>query len=214
MDPIHIFSDVICPWCFVGKARLDRALAELGLTGQVELVWHPFELDPGTPPEGKDRAKYLSRYGGPEQLKQMDARLNGLAADAGIQGFDVAKASRIPNTFQAHRLMAWAGRRGKAHDLAEALFRANFMAGEDVSKLEVLVKAAESVGLDGAEAATWLKGDELTDELRAEEDQARRLGIQGVPFYVINGQGLSGAQPLQVFLAALNAAAAEGPAKP
>jgi predicted DsbA family dithiol-disulfide isomerase len=207
MEPIHIFSDVICPWCYVGKARLDAALDQLGLKDQVELVWHPFELDPGTPLEGKDRARYLSRYGSPEKLAQMDARLNGLAADAGIQGFDVAKASRIPNTFQAHRLMAWAGRRGKAHELAEALFKANFMAGEDVSDPQVLVKAAASVGLDGAEAATWLKGAELTDELRAEEDQAHKMGIQGVPFYVINGQGLSGAQPLQVFLAALNEAA-------
>ena len=210
MEPIHIFSDVICPWCYVGKARLDHALDQLGLAGQVELVWHPFELDPGTPAEGKDRAKYLARYGSPEQLKQMDARLNGLAKDAGIQGFDVSKASRIPNTFQAHRLMGWAGRRAKAHALAEALFQANFVRGEDVSDPAVLVKAAESVGLDGTEAAAWLKGAELTDELRAEEDQAHKLGIQGVPFYVINGQGLSGAQPLQVFLAALNDAAAAG----
>jgi predicted DsbA family dithiol-disulfide isomerase len=208
MEPIHIYSDVICPWCYVGKARLDDALGQLGLAGQVELVWHPFELDPGTPAEGKDRLKYLARYGSPEKLKEMDARLNGLAADAGIKDFNVGKASKIPNTFQAHRLMGWAGRRGKAHELADALFRANFSAGEDVSDLDVLVKAAESVGLDGAEARTWLKGAELTDELRAEEEQAHEMGIQGVPFYVINGQGLSGAQPLQVFLAALNEAAA------
>src|SRR5882672_11156974 len=116
MEPIHIFSDVVCPWCYVGKARLDTAIAELGLKDQVDIVWHPYELNPNAAVEGRDRREYLlERFGDPKRLEQADARLNQMAADSGIADFDIAAAERIPNTFQAHRLIALAQKAGKAH---------------------------------------------------------------------------------------------------
>ena len=203
MEPIHIFSDVICPWCFVGRARLEKALKQTGL--KPEILWHPFELNPDTPPAGYDRHQYLSdKFGGDDAVAMADARLGALAEAEGIP-FNFKAMQRIPNTFQAHRLIAFAERSGKGDQVADLLFRANFMLGQDVSDLKVLVEVGAKAGLDAGELEAHLKGKEGFEELAREEQEARDMGLRGVPYYIINEQRFYGAQEVATFVKALQA---------
>ena len=191
---IEIFSDVVCPWCYIGKRRLDRTL-QTSLGQGVTLRWRPYQLYPRLPPEGIDRHEHLkARYGANASLGQMPKRLEAEAEDVGIR-FDFAAIKRQPNSFQAHRLLEFAKPRGAQHELAEVLFNFHFCLGEDVGQTATLIEAARQAGLDGEQAAAHLRGNEGAEEVRRQLGRAIDLGIAGVPCYLMAGRfTLPGAQ--------------------
>lgn len=206
---IEVFSDVVCPWCFVGKRRLEQALALVrrdhpGRAIEVRVVWKPFELNPGLPPEGVDRAAYRrAKFGSLERSQLLDARLLAVGESVGI-AFAFDKIRRTPNTFDAHRLLWLADSLGRQDALAEALFRAYFLDGLNVGDHGVLADLAEASGIPRAQAASLLAGRDGEAEVRTEEDRARRSGIQGVPHFIIEGAGpISGAQNPEIIAAAI-----------
>ncbi|MBA3699679.1 MAG: DsbA family oxidoreductase [Planctomycetes bacterium] len=204
---IAIHSDVICPWCWIGKRRLEQALAAFP-SGTATITWHPFQLNPGMPVAGMPRVEYRQRkFGSAEYAQALDARVTGVAAEVGL-AFDLAGQARTPNTLHAHRLIRMAGRLGAQDAMVEALFSAYFSAGMDVGDPAVLVRLALAQGLDGDAVAQFIASDEDAAAVRAEDDGIRRQGVEGVPFFIIAGQRLSGAQPVAVFTAALNEAVA------
>lgn len=211
---IDFVSDVVCPWCAIGLASLERALAEVAPEiGPVTLAFQPFELNPQMPPEGEDIDEHLARkYGStPAQRAQVQQSLRERAADLGI-GMDPQRRTRIWNTFDAHRLLHWAGTVGPEVQLAlkKALLHRYHALGENPGARAVLVAAAEQTGLDGAEAAAVFDDPAcFTDEVRAAEASWQAAGIQSVPAIVINRRHLiSGGQPSDVFARALREIAA------
>lgn len=203
--PIAIHSDVICPWCWIGKRRLEQALAAFPV-GTATVSWHPFQLNPGMPSEGMPRAEYRRRkFGSADYAKALDERVTRVAAEAGLV-FDLAGQARTPNTMLAHRLIRLAGRRGVQDAVVEALFNAYFSAGMDVGDPVVLTRIAAAQGLDGEAVTRFLASDEDAAEVRAEDEAIRRQGADGVPFFIIDGERLGGAQPVAVFTAALTKA--------
>ncbi len=201
---IDVFSDVVCPWCFVGKRRLEQALAQAKLE-DAEIHWHAFQLNPDLPPEGVDRHSYLESKFGPGALERIHARLDEVGKSAGID-FQFDKIQRSPNTLDAHRLLWLAGAQGKQDALKEALLEAYFMEGRDVGDHAVLTDIASQVGLEG-DIPAWLASDAGKHEVQEDLAQAARLQISGVPFFIFEGRiALSGAQPPEVFLQALDAA--------
>jgi len=210
MLPIEIFSDVVCPWCFVGKRRLEQALALVrrdapaGGGIDVRVTWKPFELIPGLPRAGIDRAAYRrAKFGSLERSHMLDARLLAVGESVGIP-FAFDRIRRTPNTFDAHRLLWFAGSLEKQDALAEALFRAYFLEGLDVGDHGVLVDLAETAGIPRAPAASLLAGTDGTPEVRTEEDRAWRSGIQGVPHFIVEGaSSISGAQSPEVIAAVI-----------
>ena len=208
---IAVHSDVICPWCWIGKRRLEQALASLP-PDAATVTWHPFQLNPGMPVEGMPRSEYRRRkFGSAEYAQSLDARVTGVAAEVGLN-FDLAGQQRTPNTLLAHRLIWWAGRQGRQDALVEALFSAYFTAGLDVGEPAVLTRLAVAQGFDADEVARFLAGKEGADEVLAADRAIRQQGAEGVPLFVINGrERLSGAQPVAVFNAVLaNAVATAG----
>ena len=195
---IEVFSDVVCPWCYIGKRRLDAVLRTPVGDG-VTLRWRPYQLRPGLPARGVDRAERLrSRYGEDADPGRVPQRLAAEAEDAGLT-FDFAAIERLPNTFQAHRLMELAWDEGAQHQLAEALFDAYFRAGRDISQKATLIEAAERSGIDGAQAAQHLDGDAGADRVREQLERAVELGVSGVPSYLLAGRfTLPGAQTPEV----------------
>jgi predicted DsbA family dithiol-disulfide isomerase len=211
---IEVFSDVVCPWCFVGKRRLEEALALIrarrgGAAPAVEVAWRAFELNPGLPREGVDRAAYRrAKFGSPERSQLLDARLLAAGESVGI-AFAFDKIQRTPNTFDAHRLLWLAGALGAQNELAEALFRAYFLEGGNVGDHAVLAGLAEAAGVPRVRAESLLRGREGEAEVRTDEDRAWRSGIQGVPHFVIGGVGsISGAQQAEIIAAAIENALA------
>jgi predicted DsbA family dithiol-disulfide isomerase len=204
---IDIYSDVVCPWCYLGKRRLELALEEL--SGEVSAVieWKPFQLEPSTPPEGFDTFRYLADKlgGGMEQVKRSHQMLTSLGAEIGLP-FALEKATRFPNTMDAHRLILWAGQESKAiqEKVAAALFTANFVEGRDVGDHKVLADIAEGAGMDRVVVERLLAGEADRDTIKAEIESAQRMGISGVPLYVVEGKyAISGAQGVEVFTNAL-----------
>lgn len=195
---IEIFSDVVCPWCYIGKRRLDAVLRTPVGEG-VTLRWRPYQLRPGLPAEGVDRAEYLrARYGEDADPGHVPQRLAAEAEDAGLT-FDFAAIGRMPNTFQAHRLMELAWDHGVQHQLAEVLFDVYFRAGQDIGQREALIEAAERSGIDGAKAAQHLDGDGGADQVREQLERAEELGVSGVPSFLLAGRfTLPGAQTPEV----------------
>lgn len=196
---IEVFSDLICPWCFIGKRRLDRVLASPAGEG-VEVRWRAYQLAPRLPVEGIDRARYYqSRFG--TDGRTVPGRIASEAASEGLT-LNFAAIERMPNTFLGHRLMVFAEERGGPavqHQLAEMLFRAYFQEGRDVGDVATLLEAAVAAGLDGAEASNWLAGDGGKARVQEELDQAVELGIQGVPCFVLGGVfPVPGAQTVEV----------------
>ncbi|MCW2614734.1 MAG: oxidoreductase [Frankiales bacterium] len=196
---VEIWSDVVCPWCYVGKRRFEAALAAFPHRDEVEVVWRSFELDPEAPPERVgDYAELLSRkYGFPvEQGRQMITTMTETAAQDGLDfRFDLA---RVGNTFDAHRLLHLAHARGVQDAVKERLVHATFTEGEPIGDHETLVRLVAEAGLDAAEAREVLGSDRYAAEVRADEAQARAYGITGVPFFVVDGRyGVSGAQPAE-----------------
>lgn len=213
---VDVWSDVICPWCWLGNARLDKALASFPHAAEVEVVPRSFELDPTTPkdldvPTDTMLAKKLNV--GPAQIQAMHARLRGLGEAEGIEyRFERARTS---NTFDAHQLIHLGRARGKAAAVATRLFRANFNQGVRVADRKELVRLAADVGLDGAEAEEALADQRFALDVRADEEQARGLGISGVPFFLVDGRlAVSGAQPVEVMLRMLDAGWEKRQARP
>jgi predicted DsbA family dithiol-disulfide isomerase len=206
---VDVVSDVVCPWCYIGKRRLESALdtlraAEPGLA--VTIRWHPFELNPDLPPEGVDRADYLAaKFGGAARAGDIYARVREAGRAAGL-ALDFDAIERQPNTLDAHRLIAWAQGRhpASAAALVERLFRAYFVEGRFLGDRDELVRLAGEAGLPAGEAAEFLASGAIAEEVRAAEVQAGRLGITGVPFFVFDGRvALSGAHEPATLLDAI-----------
>jgi predicted DsbA family dithiol-disulfide isomerase len=204
---VDVWSDVACPWCYVGKRRLEGALARFVHREDVKVTWHAFELDPDAPrarPPGVSHVERIAKkYGMP--IAKAEAATKNLvevaAADGITMRFDRIKSG---NTFDAHRVIHLAGEHGLQDAVKERLLLGYFTEGESMGEPEVLVRLASEAGLDAAEVRAMLAGDALADAVRDDERQAAELGIRGVPFFVIAGRfGLSGAQPVDVLLAAL-----------
>lgn len=193
---IDIVSDVVCPWCFIGKRHLEAALATMPDVGNAVVRWHPFELNPDLPAAGVERRQYLeAKFGGPERAAQIYGRVREAGERAGIP-FDFDAIVRQPNTREAHRLIAWAQANGDADPLVERLFRAYFLEGRDLTNRDTLVELAADVGVDAAAARQWLDSGRGVQEIAQAESRAYDLGITGVPFFIFDGRvGLSGAHP-------------------
>lgn len=195
---IEIFSDVVCPWCYIGKRRLDAVL-QTPVGDGVTLRWRPYQLRPGLPAEGVDRAEHLrARYGADADPGHVPQRLAAEAEDAGLT-FDFAAIERMPNTLQAHRLMELAWDEGVQHQLAEVLFEAYFRTGKDIGHRGTLVEAAEQSGIGGTKACEYLDGDAGASQVREQLQRAEELGVSGVPSYLLAGRfTLPGAQTPEV----------------
>lgn len=210
---IDVWSDIACPWCYVGKRRLEAALERFAHRDAVTVVWRSFELDPSAPRELPADLPFAARlarkYGSSvADAERMIARMTDTAA---ADGLDLHfERVRPGNTFDAHRLLHLAHERGLQGALKERLFRAYLSDGELIGDPDTLVRLAVEVGLSEPEARSVLAGDAHASEVRADETEARRLGIRGVPFFMFAGRhAVSGAHPPEALLAALNAAWSE-----
>ncbi len=213
---VDLVSDVVCPWCYIGKRKLEAALAELGSREAgvtVAVRWHPFQLNPDIPSDGISRAAYLeSKFGGKARAAEIYARVNAVGAQVGI-AFDFDRIERQPNTLDAHRLIAWAQKRSDAamrDELVERMFRAYFVEGRYVGDRDELARIAREAGFEFGDAAAMLASDEERRDVLAEDREAREVGIGGVPFFIFNGRtAVSGAHDPQTLLQALDAARGE-----
>jgi predicted DsbA family dithiol-disulfide isomerase len=215
---IDIWSDIACPWCHVGKRRLEAALERFPHRGAVEIVWRAFELDPSAPRVIDLSVSYAARlakkYGSSvAQAEGMIARMTDVARQDGLD-FHFERI-RPGNTFDAHRVLHLAHERGAQDAVKERFFRGYLSEGEAIGEPEVLVRLASEAGLDEEEVRATLAGDAYAREVRAEEAEAREIGIGGVPFFILAGRyAISGAQPADLFLRALTQAWNELAAKP
>ena len=207
---VEIWSDVVCPWCYIGKRRFESALSRFPHGDQVEVEWRSFELDPGAARthelRGTHAEQLSTKFGRPvDQIEQMLDQVTTTAAGEGLDfRFDL---NRGGNSFDAHRLLHLAKARGRQDPLKERLDRGTFTEGLAVSDHEELTALAVEVGLDESEVRAVLASDRFADDVRADEAQARAYGISGVPFFVIDGTyGVSGAQPADLFLQGLTQA--------
>jgi predicted DsbA family dithiol-disulfide isomerase len=204
---VDIWSDVICPWCYVGKARFEKALSTFDHRDEVEVVYHAFELDPGYPSDQHEtNLGMLGRKYGMSAADALaaESRLAGLAAAEGI-GFDPERP--VGNTFDIHRVLQLGLAKGVQAELLSALNQAYFAQARQVFDRDVISEIAAGAGLDAALVGEVLDGDAFADEVREDEAQAGQLGISGVPFYVLDmALGVSGAQPTQVLTSALDQA--------
>ncbi len=205
---VDVWSDVVCPWCYIGKRRLEAALAGFSHRDEVEVVWRAFELDPRAPAvvSGDHAERIAKKYGRSRaQVEEMTRNITGLAAAEGI-AFQLER-SRSGNTFDAHRILHLAGERGVQDAVKERFFRGYMTEGEAIGERDVLVRLAAEAGLDAEEVRGVLASDQYARDVREEEAAAQRIGISGVPFFVIDGKlGISGAQPADVILRALDEA--------
>lgn len=206
---IEVYADVVCPWCYVGEKRLGTALQSRPDL-DVEVRWRPFQLRPEMPAEGLPwRAFALDKFGGEEDMRQAFARVSAAGEPDGIR-FDFDRIASAPNTVDAHRLILRAGDSGREWEMADALFRGYFNGGRNLNDAEDLAQMAAEAGLRDEEARALLATDEGTDAVWESQRTAAGLGISGVPFYVIDGRyALSGGQPAEVWLHALDAVEAE-----
>lgn len=212
MIHIDIFSDTICPWCLIGKRRLEKALAERPEL-KPAIHWRVFQLNPTMPKDGMDRRTYLAmKFGGPENATAIYDRVRRAGAEEGID-FAFDGIPRTPNTVDSHRLVRWAAGQDRESETLDALFAAYFFRGRDIGSLAVLADAAEEAGMDRDQARAFLESEALSAEIREEDRQARGLGIDGVPCFVFNGRhALAGAQPHKVLVQMLDLAQQETPA--
>jgi predicted DsbA family dithiol-disulfide isomerase len=201
---VEVYSDVICPWCYVGKRRVERALRQAGDTVKASVAWRPFQLNPTMPKQGMDRTVYLeTKFGSVEVFKEMEEHL--LEAGRAEQiPFAFEKITRTPNTFLAHRLIWYAGTQGRQDAVVNQLFQGYFEEGLDIGSASVLGELADRAGL---KADQFLASEEGTAEVKAEESVGHQLGIRGVPYFVFDkSSGISGAQPVDVFVSAFEKA--------
>jgi predicted DsbA family dithiol-disulfide isomerase len=198
---IAVVSDIVCPWCYIGKRRLEKAIETVTNEFEFQIAYYPFELNPSTPASGVDQKKYLSeKFGGEEQYNRLTGNVTRVAKEEGLDfRYDLQNIS--PNTRNAHRLILFSKDSGKDLDLVEALFKAYFTNGIDLSKNENLAAIAASVGLNEVDAKIFLDGSAGAAEVAMAETELQRMGINGVPFYIINDKyGISGAQPSTAFV--------------
>lgn len=207
---IDVISDTVCPWCYIGKRRLERALS---LRPQIEfdVRWRPFQLDPSTPLEGIDRKTYIERkFGSSEKIKPIHTALLKAGEDEGI-AFAFEKITRTPNTLNSHRVIRWAHSLGVQDVLVEQLFRSYFLEGADIGQIKVLAAIADGVGLDGELVEELLESDADREAVEREDTMARKIGINGVPTFLIGGKVLvNGAQDAEHLVRVIDHVAAGG----
>lgn len=199
MVKLDIISDPICPWCYIGKAQLDRAL-EAHPNHPFEIEWHPFQLNPDMPAEGMDRREYLeTKFGGKEKAVKVYAQIAEAAAAAGLE-INFEGITRTPNTLDAHRLIYWAGLEGRQTPVVSALFRAYFREGRDIGDRDVLADVADSAGLDASMVRRLLATSSDAEDLLQKDARAREIGVTGVPcFIVADRHAVPGAQPPELW---------------
>lgn len=199
MVKLDILSDPICPWCYIGKAHLDRALEAAGDHPFV-IEWHPFQLNPDMPAEGMDRRTYLeTKFGGKEGAVQAYLPVQQHADKAGLK-IDLEGIKRTPNTLDAHRLIHWAGLEGKQTPMVAALFRAYFVEGSDIGDRDILADLADSVGLDASVIHRLLESDCDVQEIRDRDAAGREMGVTSVPTFIVGGKhAVPGAQPPELW---------------
>lgn len=198
MIRIDIVSDVVCPWCFVGKRRLERALAAEA-PGEIVVGWRPYQLNPDLPPEGMDRREYMRSKFGEERIAEIHNRLTAIGLEEGIP-FDFDAIKRAPNTLKAHRLIKHAEPKGLQDQLVEALFAGYFVRGRDLGDTATLAAIAGELGMDSAGVAAYLDGTEDESETLEAIDFARQIGVQGVPCFIVERKyAVSGAQAPEAF---------------
>jgi len=208
---IDLVSDVACPWCVIGLRGLEQALVNVADAVEADITFHPFELNPNMPAGGQNLREHITeKYGSTaEQSAASRAMIRARGAEVGFT-FNMSDESRIYNTFDAHRLLHWAGTVGRQQELKHSLFKANFTDGTNVSDHRVLVNAAVAAGLDGDEAREVLASGRYAEEVRDAEREWISRGIRSVPAIVINGKWLiSGGQPATAFEQALRGIAAD-----
>jgi predicted DsbA family dithiol-disulfide isomerase len=208
---VEVWSDFVCPFCYIGKRQLEIAIRDLGYAGQVEVELKSFLLDPTTDENSNESTyEHLSKkYGMPlDEVKKMTESVVQRAKEVGLQyNFEQLKTA---NTLKAHQLAKWAYTKGKGSEFSERVFHAYFIEGKEIGKRDVLIRLAEEVGLNGKEAAEVLDGNQFLKEVEKEIQQAQVYGIRGVPFFVIeNKYGISGAQPQGIFEQAIKKVAEE-----
>lgn len=220
MEPltIEVVSDVVCPWCYIGKRRLEAAL-ELYAQAKPDapppkVSFHPFQLNPDLPPEGMLRADYVARKWGGRSSAEVYARVSGVGKSVGID-FEFDRIVRQPNTKAAHALIALGGELGVQPEVKEAMMRAYFIDGRDLTDIDTLVEVAERAGLDPKRARAHLADPDALRAIDGADLQARRIGVEGVPFFIFNRRyAVSGAQEAQALVEAMIASQAPGDEPP
>jgi predicted DsbA family dithiol-disulfide isomerase len=204
---ISVISDVICPWCFIDKRRLEKAVAAVEGRHEVRVRWLPFQLNPTMPKEGIGRRDYRTKkFGSWERSQELDARLVAVGREEGIR-FAFDRIERTPNTLDAHRLVCLAGEQGVQDAVVAALFRAYFTEGRDIGNQQTLLDVVAEAGLDRGKAEAVPNGDEGLEAVKEADALARRFRVDGVPFFIVNGTlTLSGAQQPVAFLEAFRQA--------
>ena len=199
MISIDLFSDPICPWCYIGKRRLEEALA-IRPDIRVEIEWHGFQLNPMMPHDGMNRSDYLSlKFGNPDNARRLYENIEGVGQQAGI-AFNFERIAVTPNTINAHRLIRLAGQYGVQNDVVERLFAAYFIDGENIGDIMTLASIGDAAGIDRVTAQTFLESGVDIEAVKSDDMQARQLGIQGVPFFILDHQyAVSGAQEPEAF---------------
>lgn len=198
---IDVFSDPVCPWCFIGKRRMERALVQRGLERDVTIRWRAFQLNPGMPAEGMPRKSYLAlKFGGEERARQIYEMIGAAGHEEGIR-FAFDRIARTPNTVNAHRLIRFAAKQDRGAAVVEALFRAYFLEGRDIGDSGTLVEVAAACGLDDEETRDFLAGSDYRSDVLAEHDMAVGLNISGVPCFILEGRyAVVGAQQPDAFM--------------
>jgi len=206
---IDVISDTICPWCYIGKRRLERAMR---LRPQIsfDIRWRPFQLDPTTPAEGVDRIAYIERkFGGSDKIKPIHAALLKAGEDEGL-AFAFEKIARTPNTINSHRLIRWSHSMGVQDQVVELLFKSYFMDGADIGQIEVLKRIGAEAGMDDELVEELLNSDADLENVEREDSMARKIGINGVPTYLIGGKVLvNGAQDAEHLVHVIDRVASE-----
>lgn len=200
MIHLDIISDTVCPWCYIGKRRLERALAARSDL-DFEIGWRPFQLNPDMPREGMSRENYLrAKFGGASRARRVYDAVNEAGGDEGL-GFNFDAVGRQPNTFDSHRLIRWSASAGVQDKVVEALFYRYFMEGQDIGDQSVLTEIAGNCGMDRQLVRSLYDNDADRDLVMAEEGVARRMGISGVPCFVVDQKyAVSGAQDPSVLM--------------
>ncbi len=200
---IDVVSDTVCPWCYIGKRRFDMAKTERPEI-EIDVRWRPYQLDPTIPPEGYDRREYMDAKFGKNRSKEVGDVIREAAAEAGIT-LAFEKITRSPNTFDSHRLIRWGASAGCQNEVVDILFRRYFEDGEDISDRKVLVDVATEAGMDHELVAYLLLHNKDADLVTAEANQARELGISGVPTFLFEGKfAVVGAQETSGYLRAID----------
>ncbi len=211
---IDIVSDVVCPWCYIGKRRLEKAVEQLKDDYTFELRYLPFQLSPDTPAEGENtKERLIAKFGSEDRYNQIIQQVSGVAAAEGLR-FDLENQTVSPNTHTLHRLIGYAQQQGKQLEMVETLFKAYFEDRIDLTQTETVVQLAAGIGLDAEKVREVLVSNVGAEQLDKQLYQNRLMGVSGVPYYIINDKyAVSGAQPTELFLEALPEIALKAPIK-